>query len=369
MRFLILTNHSFMLWQFRRELIAELKKYGEIVISMPFVGRENDFKAMGCRCINTKIDRRGINPKVDLKLYVFYKKIIKLEKPDMVITYSIKPNVYGGYACRKMKIPYCVNVQGLGTAFQTEPIASVVTFMYKLAVKDARTVFFENKENAEEFVKRRILLPAQETILHGAGVNLDIYKQQPYPSESDGIHFLFLGRIMKEKGVDELFEAAVKIKHKYGKKAELDLVGFFEDKYKEKVKRLVKKGIVKFYGFQSDPKPFYGKSHCIVLPSYHEGMSNVLLEAASTGRALITTNIPGCREVVDDGINGYVCKKMDSASLYECMEKFINLNEESRRNMGAASRRKVENEFNKNDIVTFTLSKIVNAKTMNMRKR
>lgn len=368
MKFLIITNHSYMLWQFRQELIAALKGFGEVVISMPFVGHEDDFKAMGCRCINTKVDRRGINPKTDLKLYSVYKKLLRSEKPDMVITYSIKPNIYGGYACQRMGIPYCVNVQGLGTAFQKEPISSIVTVMYKMAVKNARTVFFENEDNAEEFVKRKILLCDQQTILHGAGVNLDVYKQQPYPSEKGSIHFLFLGRIMKEKGVDELFEAAEQIKQKYGKRVIFDLVGFFEGDYKKKVEKLVEGGIVIFHGFQSDPKPFYGKSHCVVLPSYHEGMSNVLLEAASTGRALITTNIPGCREVVDDGINGYLCNKMDSASLYECMEKFIELNEMSRKRMGLASRRKVEAEFNKNDIVDFTLSKIVNIKTMNMRK-
>ena len=127
MKFLIITNHSYMLWQFRRELIAELQTKGEVVLSMPFVGHEEDFKKMGCKCIETEVDRRGINPKTDLKLYNTYRKLLKTEKPDMVVTYSIKPNVYAGFACREMKIPYCVNVQGLGTAFQKQPIASVVT--------------------------------------------------------------------------------------------------------------------------------------------------------------------------------------------------------------------------------------------------
>ena len=359
-KYLIITNHSYMLWQFRRELIEELQKTGEVVISTPFVGHENDFAEMGCRMINTELDRRGINPKEDLQLYAFYKKMLKKEKPDMVITYSIKPNVYAGYACRKLKIPYCVNVQGLGTAFQKEPIASLVTLMYKVALKKAKTVFFENTANAEEFVKRGILPPSQQTVLHGAGVNLEFYQKQPYPSEKDGIHFLFLGRIMKEKGVDELFTAAIHLKGKYGEQVHFDLVGFFEDEYKETVERLVKEGIVTFHGFQSDPKPFYKSAHCVVLPSYHEGMSNVLLEAAATGRTVITSDIPGCREAVEDGKTGYLCRKQDAESLEKVMQKFLNLDETARQKMGELGRIKIEREFDKRAVVEKTARMIRN---------
>lgn len=363
-KYLIITNHSYMLWQFRRELITELQKTGEVVISTPFVGHETDFADMGCRMINTELDRRGINPKEDLQLYVFYKKLLKKEKPDMVITYSIKPNIYAGYACCRLKIPYCVNVQGLGTAFQKEPIASLVTQMYKAALKKAQTVFFENTANAEEFVKRGILPASQQTILRGAGVNLELYQKQPYPSEEEGIHFLFLGRIMKEKGVDELFAAARNIKKQYGDRVKFDLVGFFEDEYKETVEQLVKEGIVTFHGFQSDPKPFYASAHCVVLPSYHEGMSNVLLEAASTGRALITSDIPGCREAVEDGKTGYLCKKQDTASLEKAMQKFLEQNETARQKMGELGRKKMEQEFDKEMVVKETVRKIRNQRSL-----
>lgn len=358
-KFLVITNHSYMLWQFRRELIAALMERGEVVISTPFVGHEDDFEAMGCRCIDTELDRRSINPATDLKLYGFYKKLLKSERPDMVITYSIKPNIYAGYACRRMGIPYCVNVQGLGTAFQKESVASIVTLMYRAAVKKASTVFFENEDNAAQFVQRKILPRSQQTVLHGAGVNLEVYKEQEYPTEENGIHFLFLGRIMKEKGVDELFEAAKRIKEKYGEKVVFDLAGFFEDEYKETVEKLAEEGVVVFHGFQPDPKPFYGMSHCVVLPSYHEGMSNVLLEAAATGRALITTDIPGCREAVEEGVNGYLCEKTDSNSLFTCLEHFVLLDYESRRNMGLAGRRKMEKEFDRNAVVKETVRRIL----------
>ena len=355
---LIITNHSYMLYQFRRELIQKMQENYEVVISMPFVGHEEDFIEMGCKCIKTDVNRRGINPFTDMKLYKTYKQLLKMEKPDMVITYSIKPNIYAGFACRYLKIPYCVNIQGLGTAFQKEPIATVVTLMYKIALKKAKTVFFENRVNADEFVKRHIIPKHKETVLNGAGVNLNFYEYQPYPNEEQGIHFLFLGRIMKEKGIDELFSVAKKLKNKYGKKIVFDLVGFFEDEYKEVVEQLVADDVVIFHGFQSDPRPYYTKSHCVILPSYHEGMSNVLLEAAATGRALITTNIPGCKETVDDGISGYLCEKMDIESLEICIEKFIQLDYEERKNMGIAGRQKMEKEFDKKMVVQDTLDTI-----------
>ena len=197
MKFLIITNHSYMLWQFRRELIEELLGRGEVVISTPYVGHEKDFMDMGCRCVKTKLERRSTNPLREIKLIHFYHRLLKMEKPDLVITYSIKPNLYAGTLCRFMKIPYYSNVQGLGTAFQKKNMAVLVSFLYRLALKKAKTVFFENLSNARSFVKRKILSWEKITILSGAGVNLDCFPYIPYPSEEDGIRFLFLGRILR----------------------------------------------------------------------------------------------------------------------------------------------------------------------------
>ena len=306
MKFLIITNHSYMLWQFRRELIEELLQKGEVVISTPFVGHEEDFAAMGCRCIETKIDRRGMNPWQEWKLFISYQRLLKAERPDLVITYSIKPNLYAGLLCQWMGISYASNVQGLGTAFQSRKLAMLATVMYRTALRKAKTVFFENTGNARIFVQRRIIPKRKITLLHGAGVNLEEYPYQPYPSEDDGIRFLYLGRIMREKGMDELVSAMIHLKEEYEEKVQFDFVGFFEDDYKETVERMDREGIIRFYGFQENPKPFYAKAHCIVLPSWHEGMSNVLLEGASTGRALICSDIPGCREAVTECRNGFL---------------------------------------------------------------
>lgn len=350
---LIITNHSYMLWQFRRELIEALMQEHEVVISMPFVGHEDDFQAMGVRCIKTDIDRRGINPRTDWQLMMTYYRLLKVEKPDLVITYSIKPNIYAGLICGLLHIPFYANVQGLGTAFQKVGLSQFVTLLYKLAFCKVNKVFFENEANAKEFRKRHIVPAEKQKVLHGAGINLEYYAYQSYP-HNEPIHFLYLGRIMKEKGMDELF-AAVKRLHGENEKFVLDLVGFFEDEYKEQVEQLQKDGIAVFHGFQEEPRPFYAAADCVVLPSYHEGMSNVLLEAAATGRPLITSNIPGCREAVEHRKSGLLIKVQDSENLYKAMKYFLRLTFEQREVMGVAGRRKMEQEFRKEAVVAETM--------------
>ncbi len=357
-KILILTNHSYMLYRFRLELIQALMKSHEVVLSMPFVGHEEDFQALGLRCIETDIDRRGINPATDLRLFHTYQRLLKEEKPDLVITYSIKPNIYGGLACRIAGVPYCANVQGLGTAFQRKGLAQFVTVLYKLALGKARTVFFENRENAEEFCRRGILSAGKETVLPGAGINLERYSYVPYP-ENKAVHFLYLGRIMKEKGMDELFEAMRRLREKFGAGMVLDIVGFFDDEgYKAQVDQLVAEGIAVYHGFQSDPLPYYAAADCVVLPSYHEGMSNVLLEAAATGRPVITSDIPGCREAVEDGKTGLLCKARDCASLYEQMARMAETSPAERQAMGLAAHEKMVQEFDKHLVVEKTMASL-----------
>lgn len=355
-KILIATNHAYMLWQFRRELIAELKKEHEVILSLPFdeEHHEKPFQEMGVKCIDTPIERRGINPLTDLKLMKHYKKILLDEHPDLVITYSIKPNVYAGLICGRMGIPFCANVQGLGTAFQKAGLAQFVTLLYKMAFRKVRTVFFENEGDAEEFQKRKIISAKKQKILHGAGINLERYSYQQYP-ENEKVHFLYLGRIMQEKGIDELF-AAVRSLYAERQDFVLDIVGFYEDDYKEQVESLVRDGIAVFHGFQENPVPYYASADCIVLPSYHEGMSNVLLEAAAVGRPLITSNIPGCREAVDPGVTGILVNAKDAESLQEGMETFLEKKYVDRALMGAAGRRRMEQIFDKAQVVKETIS-------------
>lgn len=352
-KILILTNHSYMLYRFRLELLEVLAENNEVVISTPFVGHEDDLQAHGFRLVETAVDRRGINPKTDAKLLAFYFRLLKREKPDLVITYSIKPNIYAGLACSALDIPYCANVQGLGTAFERRGLAEFVTALYKAAFRKVRTVFFENEADAAVFRSKHILSAEKQRVLNGAGINLEHYALQPYP-EHDVVHFLYLGRLMKEKGMDELFAAARRL-HSEGHKFVLDLVGFFEDEYQAEVERLQADGIAVFHGFQAEPRPFYAAADCVVMPSYHEGMSNVLLEAAATGRPVITCDIPGCREAVDDGVSGYLCRVRDADSLYAAMRRFLELDPAARQTMGAAGREKMERAFDKRAIVRETV--------------
>lgn len=356
MKLLMITNHSFMLWQFRRELIEELLRANEVTVSVPFGDHIDDLKRLGCRLIDTRLDRRGIDPTKDIALYRAYRKLLKDEEPDMVITYSIKPNIYAGFACRQLGIPYCVNVQGLGTAFQKPLLSELVTVMYRAALKKAKVVFFENEGNAAEFRRRRITSAERQRVLPGAGVNLERFTYHEYP-HNDKVHFLYLGRIMREKGVDELFWAARKL-HEEGADFVLDLVGFFEDEYKEQVDALVSDGIAVFHGFQPDPVPYYAAADCVVLPSYHEGMSNVLLEAAAVGRPVITSDISGCREAVVDGKSGLLCGVKDQEALYEAMERMLTLTRERREEMGRGGRRHIEERFDKTKVVGATMGAI-----------
>lgn len=358
MRILILANDAEGLYKFRKELIQELINQGcKVYVSIPKGIFKKNLEKMGCQYIDTFVDRRGMNPKTDAKLMFFYKKIFQKLHPDMVITYTIKPNIYGGLMCRMLHIPYAVNITGLGTAFQGESmVKKLVTFLYKIALKKAKVVFFENIGNKQTFLDLKILKEKQICVLNGAGVNLMEYPFCEYPFV-DETRFLFIGRVMKEKGIDELFEAAERIKRQHSD-VFFDVVGPMEDDYKERIDELVQKRIIVYHGYQKDVKPYIEKCQCFVLPSYHEGMANTLLEAGAMGRPLITSNIHGCLEAVEEGRNGYLAEVKSAESLLEQMEKFLRLSHEEKRGMAQESRKVVQEKFDKRKVVGKTVSMI-----------
>lgn len=356
---LILANSSSGLWGFRKELIQSLKeKYKEVVASTPNSGSWENFESIGCRVIDTQIDRRGINPIKDLKLVLFYINLIKKEKPDRVITYTIKPNIYGGFSSRLLRVPYVVNITGLGTTFQNEGILKkIVTFLYKCALKKAAVVFFENQENLQIFVDEGIVKEEQTCLLNGAGVNLEYYYPCDYPEDDEVIRFLFTGRVMKEKGVDELFEAMQRLRSD-GILCTLDILGYYEEDYEARIQQYQDEGWLSFHGYQADVRPFVQNSHCFVLPSWHEGMANTNLECAAMGRPVITSNIYGCKEAAIDGVSGYLCEKKNADSLYYMMKKFILLSHQEKIDMGKYGRKHMEAVFDKKNVVKETIKKI-----------
>ena len=355
---LILSNHSGGLYDFRKDLISELKKYASVTVAVPHNDRWDELLHLADRVIELPIDRRGMNPIHDSKLFHQYRAILKEVKPDLVLTYTIKPNIYGGLACRMAHIPYAVNITGLGSAIENGGrLKKFVLALYKPALKGARVVFFENAGNRDTLAATGVVPKGRDVVLSGAGVNLEDYPYQSYPQEG-AVRFLFVGRVMHEKGVDELFAAAKRMKQEYGDGVEFHIVGSFEEGYKPLMDELEKAGVVKYHGYQSDMKRFYAMASCVVLPSYHEGMSNVLLEAAASGRPLITSDIPGCREAVEDGNSGYLCPAKDANALYGAMQRVMELSVEQRSEMGCRGRERMEQQFSKTAVVTETIDKL-----------
>lgn len=354
-KILILANNHVGLFKFRKELIKSLLDLGnKVYISLPYGPFVDDLVDLGCTYVETNINRRGLNPLQDIFLYFKYYRILKDIRPDLTITYTVKPNVYGGVACRLTKSNYAVNITGLGTSFQKAGLLkSFITFLYKLACKDAKVVFFENEFNLDIFTSLKIIPTVKAKKLNGAGVNTEDYPITSLPNSSNTI-FLFIGRIMEEKGINEFFQVAKTIKKSF-EHVEFHVIGEFEDDYSDLIRQLVSSNTIKYHGYQSDVKPFIKNSHCIVLPSYHEGMSNTLLEGASMGRPLITSNINGCKEAVVDGETGFLVNKKDHKDLCDKVKKFIELSYIKKKEMGLASRRHIESEFDKKDIVSKTI--------------
>ena len=361
-KILILANHYNTLRIFRRELIKELIAAGNnVFVAIPPADIENIriLESYGCKVVITKMERRGTNPFADLLLTIRYINLLRTIKPDKVITYTIKPNIYGSLACKILKVNHYTNVTGLGSAFQSKSFTNkLVTTLYRITLNKASRVFFENNESREMFVRRNIVSTEKTTVMAGAGVNLDEFPFCDYPAYG-AIKFLFIGRIMREKGVNELRAAIEQTKEAYPN-VDFDFIGWYEDSLKEVVTDLEQRKLIKYHGFQPDVRPFIRESNCVILPSYHEGMSNTLLESAAMGRPLIASNIPGCKEAVIDGESGFLCNVKDSTDLYLKIKRFIDLSYTEKTEMGYASRKHMEAVFDKRGVVERTLREILN---------
>jgi glycosyltransferase involved in cell wall biosynthesis len=356
-RILILANNDVGLYKFRLELIKELVKNHEVFISLPNGEYVDKLTELGCEFIHTPISRRGTNPIADLRLLFKYIGILNEIVPDVVLTYTIKPNVYGGLACRILGVSYIANVTGLGTAIQNEGLIQKITLnLYKIGLKRVSCVFFQNEFNKQFFIKRKIV-KKNFRLIPGSGVNLAQHKFEEFPGENEEIKFLFIGRLMKEKGIEELLQAAKRIKEFYPN-VYFDLIGIIEENYNHILADLEEKEVVKYHGLQDDVHSFIKVSHATILPSYHEGTANVLLESAATGRPILSSKVPGCIETFDEGISGFGFKVKNVESLYDTIIKFLNLPYEKKRAMGIEGRKKMENEFDRKIVVESYLNEI-----------
>lgn len=361
MRILVLSNNFIGLYGFRKEVIKAILDAGnEVFISAPFDDKKAYFEEVGCQLINTQFNRKGMNPIKDFALMLNYMELLKHTKPDVVLSYTIKPNLYGGMACQICHVPQLVNITGLGSAVENPGwLQKLTILLYKIGLRKTHTVFFQNNAN-REFCLKHGMVKGKNILLPGSGVNLLYHSLQDYPAETEPIKFVFISRLLKEKGIEEFFAASEVIKKKYPT-TEFHIVGWCEDAYSEKLKELQDKGVIVYHGPVGDVRPLIGMANCTVHPSFYpEGMSNVLLESCAAGRPIITTDRPGCGEVVDDGINGFVVKQQDADDLVEKMERFINLPYEQKKQMGRMAREKVEKEFDRQIVVKAYLDAINN---------
>ena len=359
MKVLILANSLGGLYSFRKEVVEALIKDGhKIIISSPAGIKAPFFEELGCTLLTTEFSRKGMNPLKDFGLLMSYIRILRRERPDVALSYTIKPNLYGGMACRFCKVKQIANVTGLGTAVETTGwLQRLTMILYKFGLHDSKTVFFQNKANME-FCQQHKMVTKQARLIPGSGVNLQYHSQQDYPSADAPLRFIFISRLLKEKGIEEYLTAAQVIKKKYPN-TEFHILGNCEDDYEKQVNELVKNGVIVFHGRKDDIRPFLGQSCCTIHPSFYaEGMSNVLLESCAAGRPIITTDRPGCGEIVEDGVNGYIVKQRDSNDVIDKIEKFICLPYDKKREMGLAARHKVEREFDRSIVVNAYLKEI-----------
>lgn len=365
MKILILSNYANGLYLFRKEVLtAFLDKGYETVVSVPPDENCGKLTNLGVRLILTEFERRGNNPIHDGKLFLRYLRMLKEERPDVVLTYTIKPNLYGGLACRVKKVPCLVNITGLGTALEKPGIlGNILLKFYRIATGKASCVFFQNEGNRQFMLDRKIGIN-KDRLLPGSGVNLAEHPLSVYPAEQEGIIFLAVLRIMKDKGIEEYLEAAERISKEYPG-TRFYLAGEYEEEtrrvYEPRLEELSQKGIIRYFGHIDNVHEVMAKSHVIVHPSYHEGLSNVLLEAAACGRPVLASDVSGCRETLQQGVTGLLFKSRDAESLVQSMKTMLSYTESDRREMGLRGREYVESMFDRKKVINAYFEEIQKA--------
>lgn len=351
-RILFLANHFITLYSFRRELIKKLLEEGhEVWLSLPEDPENEYFRELGCRIVPTGIDRRGMNPVKDLKLLAFYKKILSGIEPDIIFSYTIKPNIYGSLASGKRYRQVC-NITGLGGTFLKKgALSAVAEVLYKLSVRHAYKVFFQNSGDRDFFIQNGMIGDNWE-LIPGSGCDIEEHSFCPMQQEDGTVRFLFIGRVMRLKGIDEYLQAAKLTREKYPD-TEFIIAGWNEeDEYIKIVADAQECGYVNYIGFRKDIKDWIRRAHCTVLPSHGgEGVPNVLLESAAAGRVCIGSDISGTRDVIEDGVTGWLFEPGNAEALAKLCEKFILLPPEERAAMGIAGREKVVREFDRRIVI------------------
>jgi glycosyltransferase involved in cell wall biosynthesis len=363
-KIIISLNSAWNIVNFRSGLIKALVSNGYDVIALaPDDKYASLIHELGCTYVPIKFSSTGINPIANLALFMRYLWIMYRVRPDAYLGFTIKPNIFGSLAAHFLGVPVINNVAGLGITFKKRGLLKqIVVNLYKAALFRSVHVFFQNSNDREIFDREGILKNTSSSILPGSGVNLEKFSFTPI-CENEKIKFLFVGRILKDKGVAELADA-MRIVTKRVLNVECSLVGFIDEANKNyvsrsKISEWVDEGLISYLGESDDVRKEIGSVDCIVLPSYYpEGTPKSLLEAAAMGRAIITTDTPGCRDLVDHGVNGYLCQSQNVADLATQMEKFALSSHAERALMGLHGRKKAENRYSEKIVVDEYLSRL-----------
>jgi len=350
---LFLANHYVTLYSFRRELIEKLCREGcEVVLSIPADPENEYFRSLGCRIVETEVARRSLNPVNDIKLTLDYIRLLRAEKPDIIFSYTIKPNAYGSIASRLTGCRQICNITGTGdTLRHSNFVRSVVHALYKISIRHCEKVFFQNTSDLAYFIEHGLVHKERTAMLPGSGVNLANFVPAPMPDDTQ-TRFIFIGRVMGLKGIDQFIQAA-RIVRKKRPDARFYIAGFAEEgHYRELVEKSHAEGLVEYLGFRKDIAEWIKNCHCTILPSHGgEGVPNVLLESAATGRACIASRIPGSVDVVDENETGYLFNAGNEQELADCIFRFLNLTHEQKEQMGLKGREKVERCFDRNIVI------------------
>ncbi|MGB9024835.1 MAG: glycosyltransferase family 4 protein [Rhodomicrobium sp.] len=367
---MISINASWNIFNFRAGLVRGLNESGyEVVAAAPFDDYSARLPGLGCCHVALPMDSKGSSPIHDAILFLRYLRLLRRLRPDAFLGYTVKPNIYGSLAAHWLGIPVINNVSGLGTVFVRENwLTKLVKLLYRLALRSSNTVFFQNEEDRELFVRLGLVRPGRAMLLPGSGVDLHKFRPQPAspPSGDATPSFLLIARLIWEKGVGEYVEAARLVKQRFPE-ARFQILGFLDVANRGAISKAqmdewVKEGIIEYLGVTDDVRPAIAGASCVVLPSYYpEGTPRTLLEAAAMGKPLIATDMPGCRNAVSDGINGLLCAARDHKDLAQKLIDFLSLDPPAQERMGLASRRKAEVEFDEQIVVGRYLAAIEDA--------
>ena len=359
---LFLSNHFITLYAFRRELIERLVKLGHrVVLSLPADEQNAYFRDLGCEIIETPMSRRGLNPVEDLQLLRRYRRIMREVKPDIIFSYTSKPDIYGSMASTSLGLRQVCNITGRGNSLAYDnALAMVVRSLYRASVRNCYKVFFQNADDRDYFLRYHIVKD-NWALIPGSGVNLQQHALCPMPDDGE-IRFLYVGRIMSVKGIDQLLDCAVAVRRRHPNTRFL-LAGFVEqEQYKAKLKEYEAQGYIEHLGFQKDIDAVIRRCHCTILPSHGgEGVPNAVLESAAVGRACIVSNVPGSRDAVEDGVTGYIFEPRSSADLIDKVERFLALTKEQREQMGLAGHDKAAREFDREIVIKAYLDEVEKA--------